>query len=364
MKKILKKIKNTPSLWKELQNENKPIVLYGMGDGAVKLLSILDTLGLKCSGIFASDGFVRYQSFMGFTVKKLSDLESELGDFTVLSAFATRLDEVIENFYIVAERHKLRVPDINVSGDHLELFDESFIERYSERLADVYRVLDSMGKKLFEAVILYKYTGELSYLERIEELRKSADIPYNTDSIESFADFGAYTGDTILEAKALYPSLKRIAGYEPDPKTFKKLEANTKDLNCRLFNALIWNEEAELILRSGGAMNTIIEENVLMSENLQKKKCTSVKATTGDASLPFIPDLIKMDVEGCEAKAIEGCAKTIAQHKPVLRVSIYHNHRDLFEIFEKISALNGEYKYTLRQKCRYIPAWDIELVAY
>ena len=35
-----------------------------------------------------------------------------------------------------------------------------------------------------------------------------------------------------------------------------------------------------------------------------------------------------------------------------------------FEIYEKISALNPSYKYTLSQKCRYIPAWDIELVAY
>lgn len=364
MKKVFEIMKNTPSLWKELKSESKPIVLYGMGDGAVKLLSILDSLGLKCSGIFASDGFVRYQSFMGFTVKKLSDLENELGDFTVLSAFATRLDEVIENFYRIAQRHKLKVPDINVSGDHLEIFDEDFVEKHGERLDKTYNALDGVGKEFFEAVVLYKYTGELSYLERIEELRKASDIPYNPNGIESFADFGAYTGDTILEAKSLYPRLELIAGYEPDPKTFKKLEANTKDLSCHLFNALIWNEETQLMLRSGGAMNTIIEENVLMSENLQKKKCTSVKATTGDASLPFIPHLIKMDVEGCEAKAIEGCAKIISEHKPVLRVSIYHNHRDLFEIFERISSLNGDYKYTLRQKCRYIPAWDIELIAY
>ncbi|MBQ5800973.1 MAG: FkbM family methyltransferase, partial [Clostridia bacterium] len=82
-----------------------------------------------------------------------------------------------------------------------------------------------------------------------------------------------------------------------------------------------------------------------------------------DDALPFIPDLIKMDVEGCEESAIEGTKKTIGEHSPILRVSIYHNHRDIFKIYEKISALNGGYHYTLRQKCRYIPAWDIELIA-
>lgn len=351
-------------MWEELKKQDKPIVLYGMGDGAVKLLGILDKLGIKCSGVFASDDFVRYQSFMGFTVKKLSDLEEELGDFTVLSAFATRLDEVIDNFYRISQRHKLKIPDINVSGDHLELFDSEFISKFGDRLVSAYNALDDTGKAFFEAILNYKYTGELRYLESIERLRQTSVMPYNPESITSFADFGAYTGDTIHEATALYPNISKIAGYEPDPKTFKKLVDNTNGMNCTLFNALIWNEETELVLRSGGAMNTIIENNVLMTENLQKKKCASVKALTGDTSLPFVPDLIKMDVEGCEAKAIEGCSRIISNHRPVLRVSVYHNHRDLFEIYERISALNPHYRFTLSQKCRYIPAWDVELIAY
>lgn len=353
-----------PSMWSELKNKNAPIVLYGMGDGAVKLLSILDSLNLKCSGIFASDDFVRYQNFMGFTVKKISDLEEEFGDFTVLSAFATRLDDVINNFRKISEKHQLLIPDINVSGNHLELFDEEFINKYNDRLISFYNALDRYGKDLYETLIPCKYLGDIASFDSLENVRIAAKLPYDAETITSFADFGAYTGDTILEAKELYPNLIKIAGYEPDAKTFKKLVANTEGFNAHLFNALVWNEETELNLRSGGAMNTIIEENVLMTENLQKKKCTSVKALTGDGSLPFVPDLIKMDVEGCEVRAIEGCAKIISEHKPILRVSIYHNHRDLFEIYEKISALNPNYKYTLRQKCRYIPAWDIELVAY
>ncbi len=364
MKNIIELLKDSTCMWDELKKDKKPVVLYGMGDGAVKLLSILDSLDIKCSGIFASDDFVRYQSFMGYTVKKLSDLENELGDFTVLSAFATRLDDVIENFYRVSSRHKLKIPDINVSRDHLELFDAAFVEKNAKRLESVYSALDSVGKAFFEELVLYKYTGEMCHLEKIETLRKSSCLPYDKSLVKSFADFGAYTGDTILEAKSLYPQLEKIAGYEPDPKTFKKLEANTKGFDCHLFNALVWDTETELVLRSGGAMNTIIEKNVLMTENLQKKKCTSVVALTGDGSLPFVPDLIKMDVEGCEAKAISGCSRIISNGKPILKISIYHNHRDLFEIYEKIASLNSGYNYTIRQKCRYIPAWDIELIAY
>ena len=48
-----------PSLWERLQSVQKPLVLYGMGDGADKLFAALGELGLTPSGVFASDDFVR-----------------------------------------------------------------------------------------------------------------------------------------------------------------------------------------------------------------------------------------------------------------------------------------------------------------
>ena len=80
--------------------------------------------------------------------------------------------------------------------------------------------------------------------------------------------------------------------------------------------------------------------------------------------MEFVPDLIKMDVEGNEINALEGCRKFFENSSPVLRISIYHNNRDLFEVFEKIEELKKGYKFTISQKCAYIPAWDVELVAY
>ncbi len=362
----MKNILNTlPSMWEDLKKHNKKIVLYGMGDGAVKLLRILEKEGLYCSGVFASDDFVRHQSFMGFTVKSLSELEDELGDFTVLSAFATRLPEVMENFKRISLCHELFIPDISVSGDFLELFDRAFFEKHLARLEKVHDALDGYGKEFFKTLISYKFTGKLEFLERLEALREEATFPYDKNKITSFADFGAYTGDTVKEAIALYPNLKRISAFEPDPKSFSKLLLNTDNEKAEIhaINALVWNENTTLVLRSGGAMNTIIEKNVTHSDDMQKKKCVEVRAVKGDDALPFTPDLIKMDVEGCEEMAIEGCNKIISESTPVLRVSIYHNHRDLFSLYEKISALHGGYRYTLRQKCRYIPAWDVELIA-
>ena len=46
------------SSWDRIKTCEKPIFIYGMGDGAEKLLDEFDRLGIKCSGVFASDDFV------------------------------------------------------------------------------------------------------------------------------------------------------------------------------------------------------------------------------------------------------------------------------------------------------------------
>ena len=47
---------------------DKPIVLYGMGNGADKVLDELESRNIAVKGIFASDDFVRGQFFKGFKV--------------------------------------------------------------------------------------------------------------------------------------------------------------------------------------------------------------------------------------------------------------------------------------------------------
>ncbi len=54
--------------WEKLQNETKPIYIYGMGDGAMKIMSVFRKYGIKTKGVFASDDFVRGHYFAGFKV--------------------------------------------------------------------------------------------------------------------------------------------------------------------------------------------------------------------------------------------------------------------------------------------------------
>ena len=50
-------------IWTKLKTEKKPILLYGTGNGADKILDECEKTGIKISGVFASSGFVRERYF-------------------------------------------------------------------------------------------------------------------------------------------------------------------------------------------------------------------------------------------------------------------------------------------------------------
>ena len=64
-----------------------PVMLYGTGDGAVKISAYLKENGITPRGFVASDGFVRGQSFAGSRVLRLSEAERSLGRFCAVICF-------------------------------------------------------------------------------------------------------------------------------------------------------------------------------------------------------------------------------------------------------------------------------------
>ena len=74
--------------WQTLRSCKKPIILYGMGNGADQIIAVLESLGLAFSDVFASDGFVRGQLFHGKKVLTLSEIEEKYDDFIIVMTFA------------------------------------------------------------------------------------------------------------------------------------------------------------------------------------------------------------------------------------------------------------------------------------
>ena len=54
------------SVWEKLKETTEPIIMYGTGNGADKVVDIFEKLDIKFSGVTASSGFVRERFLEAF----------------------------------------------------------------------------------------------------------------------------------------------------------------------------------------------------------------------------------------------------------------------------------------------------------
>jgi hypothetical protein len=83
-------------MWDALAAEKRPIVVYGMGNGADKLIERFGKYNIEISDFFASDGFVRGHTFHGMRVKSFSEIKETYSDFVIVLSFASNREDVIE----------------------------------------------------------------------------------------------------------------------------------------------------------------------------------------------------------------------------------------------------------------------------
>ena len=194
-------------LWSYLDNSSSPVALYGTGDGADKIIKVLEERGLfgRVQAVFASDGFVRNRTFCGFKVESFDEVRARLGDgMIVLVCFGSALPEVLDNIERISKICETLIPDVPVCGD--TLFDSAFAEENEDRLGRVYESLeDDISRECFANYVNYKLTGRTDLLEASEtsddEVSFLAGVPAGT----YFLDLGAYNGDTVRRYMDLLP---------------------------------------------------------------------------------------------------------------------------------------------------------------
>ena len=344
-------------LWQYLATTEKTVVMYGMGNGADKILRVCDAKGITVADFFASDGFVRGHSFHGKTVLSYSDVKEKYGaeNIIVLLSFASSLHDVIDNILRIASECELYAPDVPVFGDNL--FDMGFYLSNKEKINEVYSILaDEESRQIFEKVIEYKLTGRIPPLE--EAVREKEEVYRNlicAENVKSAADLGAYNGDTVRELAEYSPSLERVYAFEPDRRNYKKLslyaEAEER-FSVDALNFAAWSEDTILEFDAGGNRNSNISHT---------GKVVEIGAKKLDEVVSDKIDYIKYDVEGSEREAIFGSLETIKKYSPALLVSVYHRSEDIFELPLLIKELVPNYRLYLR-RYRYVPAWDLNLI--
>ncbi len=353
MLKILDFI-NESSVWDILQHTTKPIILYGTGNGADKVIDEFERLGIELSGVFVSDDFARGQTFRGFAVQKLSFFEERYQDFIVAVAFASSINSVMQNVKNIAEKYETYVPCVPVYGD--EIPNRAFFDKYENEILACYDILsDEQSRKVYIGALKFEYTGKLEYLfdittdkqEVFENILKLSDD-------EHYYDLGAYRGDTIDEF-LYYTSGKyqSITAFEPDTKTFKKLCNHCEGMkNTRFINVALDEKAGEKVmsmLKGRGSALTNTSKGYTI-------KCVAVDDILIDNNCTYL----KADIEGNELSMLKGAINTLKLCSPKLNIAGYHHFRDIFELPLLIKSINSDYNIYIR-KHPYIPCWDLNI---
>ncbi|MBQ7336806.1 MAG: FkbM family methyltransferase [Clostridia bacterium] len=355
-------------LWETLQQSNKTVVLYGMGNGADKILDACAQKGVTVSGVFASDGFARGNLFHGMPVRTWAQTKAEYGiqNLIVLLSFGTSRPDVLETIGRIDAETELYAPDVPVFGNGL--FDRAFLEAHKTELEEARALLsDDESRRIFDNVLQYKLTGRLCYLKNAEsDPDKVWESILHPRQITRAADLGAYNGDTVRELiERSGGAVQKIYALEPDARNFRKLcayaesEGRAEVIPCPIG---AWSEKTTLYFDKSGNRNASFEVNRSQSLDARPAKCTAVEADTLDHVLGgHAVDYIKYDVEGSEKEALLGSVQTVARFAPKLLVSLYHRNEDLFALPLLLHKLFPEYRGYYLRRFRGIPAWDLNL---
>ena len=376
-------------LWQTLKtasDSGRPILLYGMGNGADKILTVCEAYGIPVADFFASDGFVRGHSFHGKVVLSFSQACEKYGaeSMIVLLSFASSRPEVLETIGRVASACEMYIPDVPVCGT--ELFNAEFCETHRDEIAAAHSLFaDEESRRVYDGIIKYKLTGRMDLLRATES--EPSDAYRHILHAESFvtaADLGAYNGDSIRDLRQYAPALREVIAMEPDRRNFRKLteyatalrEAGDT-LTVHPVQAGAWSHTSTLTFHGSGNRNAGLTDapaeakgSILPStaDNPYFGKTAEVPVTALDTAAEEIfggsthIDYIKYDVEGAETEALLGSRAIIERDAPALLVSAYHRSYDLFRLPLLVHEMNPGYKLYLRRMAG-VPAWDINLYA-
>ncbi|MBQ0110496.1 MAG: FkbM family methyltransferase, partial [Oscillospiraceae bacterium] len=337
-------------LWQKLKTLGRPVILYGMGDGAVRVTDRLSKENIAVAGVMASDGFVRGQSFLGHTVRRFADIQKEFENPVVLICFGSELPKVIDGIRAIpCEKY---YPCLPVIGDGC--FDAAFYNLHLKELSTAKAALsDDLSRALFDTAVNFALYGEEKYLfENLSTEEQIFDL-LNLSNGERFLDLGAYKGDTAMRFISSVNGYQSVTAVEPDVRTYKKLcLAFENQKNFTAVNAAVADRVGETDFYCGGGRSSRTASS--------GKKVEKIPQITVDSlCTPFT--YIKMDVEGNEKAAIEGARQTIAAHRPKMKIACYHRVEDIYDIILTVRAIRPDYKVYLRRTgC--IPFWNFDCI--
>lgn len=210
----------------------------------------------------------------------------------------------------------------------------------------LYKKLGDYRSKLVLVNMLYNWISfEPTYIKEMCEnnFRDYYDLDLlQCDENEVVVDIGAYTGDSARGYIETFRKYKKMYCYEITPETVEQMKTNLGGYsNIEIVNKGVGKESGKMYLQTLG-LDTSTNG---LDENGSGKE---IEVVTIDEDIKEKITLIKMDIEGAEKDALQGCRRHVVEEKPKLLICVYHNNSDIWEMPQMIMDMRDDYKLYLR----------------
>lgn len=325
------------------------IILFGAGISGRTIINWLLSKNIKPIG-FVDNNQIKIGSFInGIEVYSKSVLAEKFceafviiscGDYTII------VDE-LKTLGVCKDRMMYIDPKWITFPDGLK----TFIEQHFAEFQMAYELLaDEKSKEVFMNMLKYKISYNPEFIKNIcsdgKERYFDSEL-IDMRKVKYYVDVGGYTGDTIdsfIDKKNKFESdYEKIFVFEPNEINMNELLQNVERkqyYNIIPYQIGLSNQNEVLSFDSSSNIATRIDvhgSNYIVCKRLDQV-LENVKV-----------ELIKMDIEGAELRALEGCENVIKKYIPILAICVYHKPEDYYEIPLKIKSLCPKYKIFFRQ---------------
>jgi len=218
-------------------------------------------------------------------------------------------------------------------------------------LTELYDTLsDDKSRETLVSVLKGRLPGNLSYFRecRVPNQYFSEDIVRFSKG-EVMVELGSYDGETLLEFIRYCPDFKRAYCFESNRNLLPNLNMIQEQQRQQGKEIVVvpkgaWDQTTTLRFSANGT--TTSTAHIL---NDQKNEDGYVIETVAiDDAIQESISYVKMDIEGSELRALHGMEKHITKDHPKIAVCVYHNNKDILDIWNYLRGLVPEYRFYLR----------------
>ena len=293
----------------------------------------------KITDIFVKESCINYFKWFKNNHKKLEYFYNLLQDTQEKKLYVKMIVSKLLGPVYITEQEKEKYISSRT------IFDSLLIDNSIKQLKSATRKLKFYNlTKLGYDIKLY---GARALLDKIVINNQYSHKNCMIENGDFIIDAGGCWGDTSLIFSAKTGNSGKVFTFEFFKDNLDILKENFS-YNERLAKNIVLTEKplydksnTYLYLNHACADITTLTEK---KNNSNKYKTISIDDFVTNNKIDKI-DFIKMDIEGCELKALYGAINTLKTYKPKLAIAAYHKYDDYYEIPKFLNELNIGYKF-------------------